>query len=142
MELEAIRGGTKRLSAWRGEVLVVFYEPREKLETNAELKRALSADTTRDARVVAVGDVASFDFAPARTIARTAIRALARDNDLEILLDWRGQLAAPPFSLMRGESNVLVLDRRGRIAHRHTGVMTPRERERFFEALDRALGER
>lgn len=107
-----------------GRVAVIFYEPRERLEENAALKQALRELERSEAErleVLAVGDVAAFDFAPARTIVRRVVGALARANDLEVLLDWSGALAREPFSLARGESNVVVIDRDGALVLRTRG---------------------
>jgi len=125
LRLESSRGG-ERVVPTAGRVAVVFYEPRERLEDNASLKRALRAleagEPTR-LEVLAVGDVADFDFVPARAIVRRVVGALARANDLEVLFDWSGALAGEPYSLTRGKSNVLVIDHEGTIVSRDEGVV-------------------
>lgn len=112
-------------------MVVAFYEPRDRLEDNAALKRALRrlASRTSVLDVLAIGDVASFDFDPVRSIVRRVVRALGAKADLEILLDWKGALTKPPFSLARGQTNVVVVDREGRIVERHTGAYASSEIE-------------
>lgn len=112
-------------------MIVAFYEPRDRLEDNAALKRTLRALASRTSSldVLAIGDVASFDFDPVRSIVRRVVRVLGAKADLEILLDWKGALTKPPFSLPRDQTNVIVVDREGRIALRHTGVYASSEIE-------------
>lgn len=112
-------------------MIVAFYEPRDRLEDNAELKRSLRELARRvpSLDVLAIGDVASFDFDPVRSIVRRVVRALGSKNDLEILLDWKGALTKPPFSLARGQANVMVIDREGAVVERHVGVYDAREIE-------------
>ncbi len=124
-----------------GRIAVIFYEPRERLEDNAALKRALRVlERAMPDRleILAVGDVADFDFAPARAIVRRVVGALSRLNDLEVLLDWSAALARPPFSLARGRSNVLLLDGSGSVVSRSEGTVSDVEP---FLAQVRALVE-
>jgi hypothetical protein len=143
-ELESTRGSVRTLRQHRGQVVVVFYEARDRVDDNAALKRAihrLGATTLADRVVVlGVGDVKSFDFAPARSIARSAIRAIAAHHDLEILLDWKGVMTRPPFALDPTKANVLVVDREGVVVYRHAGVVRADEEQRFLGAVSAALG--
>jgi hypothetical protein len=77
--------------------------------------------------VLAIGEVTAFDFEPVRAIVRRVVRTLGTSNDLEILLDWKGALSSPPFSLPRGACSVIVVDRGGRVASRRIGVVPERE---------------
>ncbi len=86
--------------------------------------------------MLAIGDVASFDFDPVRSIVRRVVRALGAKADLEILLDWKGSLAGPPFSLTRGRTNVIVVDRAGQIVERHEGVVAPSEIDAFRARIE------
>jgi hypothetical protein len=128
LRLESSRGGA-RVVFPRGRVVVAFYEPRDRLEDNLALKRALRTLASERAGldVLAVGEVTAFDFEPVRAIVRRVVRALGASNDLEILLDWKGALTEPPFSLPRGACSVIAVDREGRVASRRTGVVTARE---------------
>jgi hypothetical protein len=130
LRLESNRGG-ERTPFPRGRVIVAFYEPRDRLEDNAELKRVLRAlaQSVPSLDVLAIGEVVAFDFDPVRSIVRRVVRALGSHNDLEILLDWKGELTRPPFSLTRGQANVIVVDREGAVVERHVGVYDAREIE-------------
>jgi hypothetical protein len=143
-ELESTSGTNRSLRQYRGKVVIVFYEARDRVDDNAGLKRSLgrfgASTLAGDVVVLGVGDVQAFDFAPARSIARSAIRAIASHYDLEILLDWKGTLARPPFSLDPAKSNVVVVDRSGAITYRYTGVVGPEEERRFISAVSGSLG--
>lgn len=122
---------------------VIFYEPRERLEDNAALKselRELARVHPDHLEVLAVGDVADFDFAPARAIVRRVVGALARANDLEILFDWSAALSREPFSLQRGISNVLVVDGAGLVSSRDHGPV--REVAALVDRVRALLGDR
>lgn len=133
----------RSLADWVGRVVVLFYESREHLDDNARLKaeiRRMAAEHP-DLAVLAVGDVAAFDFAPVRSIVRSASRAIADRHSLELLLDWRARLTAAPFGFARDQANVAILDRDGRIVLRATGALRPGQEERFLVRLRSVLGD-
>lgn len=134
-ELESSSGGSRRLASLRGRVVVIFWEDRERHRANPGLKRALSTLREPGLCLLAVGDVKEYDFAPVRAIVRVALSALARAIGVEILLDWRGALAAAPFSLVPGAPNVLVLDREGRPVLRAHGELSPAAEREVLETV-------
>jgi len=144
-ELESASGGTRKLRELRGRVVVVFWEDRERQTQNLPLKRELGqlgADLAlrRAVSVMGIGDVSAFDFAPARTFVRTTIRIIAPMAGIELLLDWRGLLARPPFSLTVGRSNVLVIDAHGREALRRDGALDEAQRTEVIDAVRALVG--
>lgn len=143
--LETTAGGSRRLAEHRGKVVVLFWERRERQRDSAALKNELGAYArdpalAREVAVVAVGDVSAYDFEPARTIVRAAISAIASAFGIEILLDWRAELARPPFSLRAGRSNVMVLDREGRPVLRRSGALGAAERRSLLDAVRGLVG--
>lgn len=137
-QLESTAGGTRSLAQHRGSPVVVFYEARDRTGDNAQLKHALEQLDARARAgfvVIAAGDMRAFDLPGARPVARVAARAVAARHGFEILLDWKGALTRSPFGLDAGKSNVIVLDPRGAIVFRHTGILGPAEIARFFAAL-------
>lgn len=141
-ELESSSGGARRLASHRGRVLVLFWEDRDHNRGNAALKEELNrlaSPASGGLVVLAVGDVSTFDFGPARAMVRATIRALARAIGVEIWLDWKGALASPPFGLRRGQSNVMVLDREGRPVLRRHGELDASQRRELLEVV-RGLG--
>ena len=134
-ELESSSGGSRRLASLRGRVVVIFWEDRERHRANLALKRALSALDAPGLCLIAVGDVKDYDFEPVRAIVRVALSALARAIGVEILLDWRGTLAAAPFSLTPGAPNVLVIDPEGRPVLRARGELAPMAQREVLETV-------
>ena len=136
--LESTEGDVHTLAEHRGSTVVVFYEARDRTGDNARLKQALEElepGVRAGLVVIAAGDMRAFDVPGARPVARVAARALAARYGFEILLDWKGVLTRPPFDLDASKSNVVVVDPRGKIAFRHTGLLGPQEIARFFGAL-------
>jgi len=132
------------LRALRGRVVVLFWEAREHVDQNAELKQELESlvrDRARDVVLLGVGDVRAFDLPVVRPIVRGVISAISESIGHEVLLDWHGTLERPPISLRRGQSNVLVLDREGRPVLRAAGPLSPAVRAEVIE-LVLALGAR
>ena len=137
-DLEDPEGNPHSLLEYRGSVLVLFYESREHVQDNFPLKRGFlhprRAPFTQ-VRVVGVANVKSLNFAPARTFTQKAVRAIQSKFDLELLLDWEGQLLGAPFFFDPAASNVIVMGREGEVRFRHRGVMSAQDRERFVKAI-------
>jgi predicted transcriptional regulator len=134
---------TRSASELRGKVAVFFYEDRHSTETNALLKKALRRAALEDRSfgerlaVVPIANVSGYDFWPARYFARNAVKKMARRHDLEIWLDWKGALQ-PMLGLRDDTSNVVVLDRAGRLRVRRFGPIPSEELGAFLQQL-RAL---
>ncbi len=147
VSLESTAGGRSSLASMLGKVVVIFYEDRDHRDDNLNLKGVLvrfaqGNAIRRELVIVPVANVSGFDFPPASTFARAAIRSVAREIRLPILFDWRGALQAAPFSLADGASNVMVIDRAGHVVFRHTGAVTNVARTEFFRAVRRAIRDR
>jgi len=143
--LEETSGTTRTLHEARGRIIVLFFENREHTEDNRDLKltlhRFLVDNHLEDqVRVYAVADVHSIPGLM-RDVARAAIRGIADQYGIQILLDWDGALLAPPFRMSETAANVALLDREGRIAWRHTGAFGEADDTAFFRAFRRLLRE-
>jgi len=137
-DLEDPEGKTRSLLAYRGSVLVLFYETREHAQDNFLLKRSFHHPRRapfNSVRVVGVANVKSLNFIPARTLTQKAVRVVQGKFDLELLLDWEGQLLGAPFFFDPKASNVIVIGREGEVLFRHAGVMSAEDRERFGKAI-------
>lgn len=143
--LEETSGTTRTVHEASGRIIVLFFENREHTEDNRDLKltlhRFLVDNHLEDqVRIYAVADVHSIPDLM-RDIARTAIRSIADQYGIQILLDWDGALLAPPFRMSETAANVALLDREGRIAWRHTGAFGAADDTAFFRAFRRLLRE-
>ena len=145
--LESTAGGHTSTASMRGKVVVIFYEDRDHREDNAELKGLLTRfvagnELRAELTIVPVANVSGLDFPPASAFARAAVRAVASDLGIAVLFDWQRTLQAAPISLRDSASNVLVLDRAGRVVFRYAGAVTGDPRSRFFRAIRRAIRDR
>jgi hypothetical protein len=123
--------------------VLVVYEDRASSSENEEFKRELSGAArggvfASKIALLAVADVESYDFWPARPLVADAIKQLSRRFGTDIYCDWDGSFRAA-LGLHRGSSNVLVIDRSGRVTFAHAGRMTVVDRSAALDALRRAV---
>lgn len=145
--LEETSGQTRTMAAVRGRVVVIFYEDREHTDLNMEFKQLLHRFVEDNhlrpqMTTYAVANVSGVGGGVIRDMARTAIRAVASQYGIQILLDWEGDLQSAPISMADGDANVVLCDHLGRIRWRHRGAMDETSRTGFFRTLRRLLGER
>ncbi|WP_257454833.1 peroxiredoxin family protein [Archangium lipolyticum] len=133
------------LSRWRGKPVILFYEDRHSTTLNGSLKDALfsrgqALGLLDAAWVVAVANLESFDFFPARGIALSHVREEEKKWGIPILVDLKGTLGVAPWNLPTKTSSVLLMDGAGTVVYRYSGRMNEQERETFFQALSTLLG--
>ncbi len=141
--LEGTSGQTRRLRDYRGRVVILIYEDRDSNQQNDALKRELAEharaqDLTRDVAVVPVANLSSYDFWPASGFARDAVVDIARQQGMEILIDWSNSMSGA-YRFRPSTSYVMVLSREGRVLFRHAGTLPSRERMRFFSVIGEAM---
>jgi hypothetical protein len=143
--LEETSGQTRTMAAVRGRVVVIFYEDRAHTDTNRDFKLTLHRFVQDNGladqmTTYAVANVQGLD-GMVRDMARTAIRAIASQYGIQILLDWEGALQRAPLSMHGADANLALCDRAGRIRWRHTGAIGDAERRSFFRTLRALLRE-
>lgn len=141
--LEETSGVTRTLSEVRGRVAIVFYEDREHTPDNQDLKLTLHRfveDNGLRGRMTTYGvaNVAGIDGV-VRDMARTAIRAIAAQYGIQILLDWQGALQRAPFGFPATGATIAIFDRDGRMRYRVTGAHTAAQQTELFRTLRRLL---
>lgn len=144
--LEGTSGQTRRLRDYRGRVVILIYEDRDSNQQNNDLKRELAEraraqDLTRDVAVVPVANLSSYSFWPASGFARDAVVDIAREQAMEILIDWNNTMSGA-YRFRPATSYVMVLSRDGRVLFRHAGALPSRERMRFFSVIGDAMAQR
>lgn len=132
------------LSSHRGKPQVLFYEDRDSTEQNATLKRELFARGREEGLlesvgVIAIANLKAYDWFPARGFAVAAVRDAERIAGIPVLVDWRGALRLPPWSLPAKTSSVVVLDPQGLVAFEVSGALTSTQRAELFAVLKRLL---
>jgi hypothetical protein len=140
VQLEATDGTPARLARYLGRPAVLFYEDRGSTELNHDVKDALIARGRREGlleavSVIAVANVAAYNFFPARDLATAFIKRAEGAAGIPIFLDLEGRLLAPPWNLPGDTSTVLLLDRAGRIVWRHSGKLTTDQTARMLDRL-------
>ena len=133
------------MTRWRGKPVILFYEDRHSTTLNADLKHALftrgQAMGLLDAAwVVAVANLESFDFFPARDIALSHVRDEEKKWGVPILVDLKGSMGRPPWGLPTKTSSVVLLDAAGQLVFKCSGRMNTEEMGAFFQALGALLG--
>lgn len=144
-DIEETSGVTRNLRDLRGRVVILWYEDREHTDTNYALKLELHEyivdnHLTGDITTYGVANVAGVDGV-IRDLARTAIRGMAQQYGIQILLDWEGLLTHAPFSCAEHDANFMLVDRQGRIRYRHVGEMMGANRTEMYRVLRRLLHE-
>ena len=143
--LRGSNGKEMALSRWRGKPVILFYEDRHSTTLNSPLKEALFSRGKElglldAAFVVAVANLESFDFFPARGIALSYVRDEEKKWGIPILVDLKGTLGAAPWNLPTKTSSVLLLDGTGALVYRYSGRMKEEDQETFFQTLGTLLG--
>ncbi|WP_386981076.1 hypothetical protein [Archangium violaceum] len=92
------------------------------------------------ASVVAVANLESFNFFPARGIALSHVRDEEKKWGIPILVDLKGTLGAAPWNLPTKTSSVLLLDSQGALVYRYSGRMKDEDQKTFFQTLGALLG--
>jgi hypothetical protein len=144
--LRGSNGKEVALSRWRGKPIILFYEDRHSTTLNLPLKEALFSRGKElglldAAWVIAVANLKSFDFFPARGIALSHVRDEEKKWGIPILVDLKGTLGKAPWNLPTKTSSVLLLDGTGTLVYRYSGRMDAEEQETFFQTLGTLLGQ-
>ncbi len=140
--VETSAGKPQRLGALWGKPTVLFYEDRDSTKLNQHVKDALfkagrEKGLLDAVGVVAVANVASFDWFPARHFVLDAVKAVEKDVRIPVLLDFRGAMAKAPWGLSAKSSTVLVVDERGVQQLKFEGRLSERDVATLFDALEK-----
>jgi hypothetical protein len=142
--VETSAGATAHLAGLWKRPTVLFYEDKDSTALNQHVKDALFV-RGRDlglldaVSVVAVANVAAFDWFPARNFVLAAVRDVEVKAHVPVYLDFKGSLSAPPWNLPPKTSTVLVLNANGEVVWQVKGRLTAAELERLFSVLDGQL---
>jgi hypothetical protein len=139
--VETSAGGQVQLKALWTKPTVLFYEDRDSTKLNQHVKDALFArgkerGLLESVNVVAVANVAKYDWFPARNFVLTAVREAEAQAHVPVYCDFKGQLAQPPWSLPSKTSTVVVLSPAGVPLLTFKGRLSEDEVTKLFTALD------
>jgi hypothetical protein len=139
--VENSSGSTTKLSALWAKPTVLFYEDRDSTALNQHVKDALyergrEKQMLGQVSVVAVANVAAFDWFPARNFVLAAVRDIEKKVNVPVYLDFKGALATSPWNLPSKSSTVLVLDPSGRPVWRVQGRLSKEKVDELFTTLE------
>ena len=128
----------------KGRPLLIVYEDKDSGKDNQALKDELAAfaregDYRDRIALVAVADVSSFNFWPARGFAKDAIRRESARAGTTVYCDWDG-VFRERLTLTKGKSNVVLVGKDGKVLYAAHGAMGENARARFFSLLRGELG--
>jgi hypothetical protein len=144
-KLSTTGGAYVRLAdVFRGRPTVLFYEDKDSTALNQPLKDALfQTAKTRGlldaASVVAIANVRSYDWFPARNFVIAAVKSTEKTVGVPVYLDWNGAMTRKPWCLSPQSSTVVVLDRKGAVQLSKKGKLKDDEVAEIFALLERLL---
>ena len=92
--------------------------------------------------VVAVANVAAYNWFPARNFVLAAVRDIEREVKIPIYLDFTGALGVAPWKLPTHSSTVLVMSPAGEPLMLKKGRLSDTEVTEIFTLLERLIGDR
>jgi hypothetical protein len=142
--VENSSGSHTRLSTLWQRPTVLFYEDRDSTALNQHVKDELTARARQpglaeQVSVVAVANVAAWDWFPARNFVLAAVKDIERKFNLPVFLDFKGSLSSAPWNLPAKSSTVLVLDPSGRAVWRAQGRLSREKVDELFAELERLV---
>lgn len=118
---------------------LVVYEDRDSTALNQALKDALAAPERRDllgkVSVVAIANVAAYDWFPARNFVISSVKSTEKALGVPLYLDWKGAMTSSTWALSAKGSTVVVLDRAGTAKLSKRGKLEPREVDEVLRLL-------
>lgn len=124
-----------------GHPTIVFYEDKDGGEQNDRFKERLGKLQSKSASakkvtVVAIADVKSWDFWPAKGFVKDALRSAGNKAGITVWADWSGG-GRTSFSATSSTSNIIVLDAAGRVAWASTGKLTTVQEDDLLNRIDK-----
>ena len=144
-EVTNSHGKPVRLTSYWGRPTVLFYEDRDSTSINKDFKdelyaRGRSLGLLNAATVVAIANLAPYNWFPARHLALASVRDFEKKYKVPILVDWKRTLGAPPWNLPQKTCTVLVLNPAGQVLFEASGLLTPEQTQQIYKLLEQMLG--
>jgi hypothetical protein len=137
---------TATLAEFRSKVVICFYETKETIDKNAELKdelrrleSALDPGIRDSFAVLAVADCSSSKW-PFVPLWEKALREQSRIIGCTLYGDWDGRMR-DDYSFVKDEANIVLIDGVGLIRYRAAGAIGREERGELVELIRSLLGE-
>jgi hypothetical protein len=120
---------------------IVFYEDKDGGDQNERFKQRLGKLQSKSASakkvaVLAIADVKSWDFWPAKGFVKDALRSAGKKAGITVWADWSGG-GRTSFSAASNASNIIVLDAAGRAVWASTGALTTVQEDDLLNRIDK-----
>lgn len=131
-----------KLSTLRaGHPTIVFYEDKDGGDQNERFKDRLGKLQSKSASakkvaVLAIADVKSWDFWPAKGFVKDALRDAGKKAGITVWADWSGA-GRSSLSASSNASNIVLLDLAGRVAWASTGKLTTAQEDDLLNRIDK-----
>lgn len=144
--VENSNGSTVQLRSLWKRPAVLFYEDRDSTELNAHVKTALfeqgrARGMLTSVTVVAVANVAAYNWFPARNFVLAAVRDSEKKFSVPIYLDFTGGLTRAPWNLPAKSSTVVAVDATGVARFVRKGRLSEADVVALFEQLEALVAE-
>ncbi len=145
LTLEDAWSRTVTLSAFKRMPVLVVYEDKDSSSQNQPLKDELSKLAKGDryrksVALIAVADVASYDYWPIRDFVKHSIRKESSKLQTTIFCDWDGHVRRT-LSLDAGSSNVVLFGKDGRVLFAEAGTISAERSAELLRLLRREVGD-
>jgi hypothetical protein len=131
------------IGRYRGMPTLLVYEDKDSAQTNIVLKRELG-DLAKGDRykrsisLIAMADVSSYDYWPARGFVKDAIKKESVAQATLIFCDWNGSVRNA-LGLRAHASNIVLYGRDGAILFSHVGALSAERRAELIGLLRRQV---
>lgn len=137
--VEDADGKVLQMNTLKGKPILILYEDRDSAKQNQTLKDDLSKLAAGDkyktaVALVALADVSSYDWWPAKGFVKDAIREESKKQKTTIYCDWNGGFRKA-YGIKRGVSNVILVGRDGTVLFAAEGVVGADGRKRLVSLL-------
>ncbi len=125
----------------KGHPTIVFYEDKDGGDQNERFKQRLGklqgkSPTAKKVSVLAIADVKSWDFWPAKGFVKDALRSAGKKAGITVWADWSGG-GRTSFSASSNTSNIIVLDAAGKVVWASTGGLTTVQEDDLLNRIDK-----
>ncbi len=135
---------TLTLDELKGKVVVLFYEAKKAVEQNRALKKALNQFYERQPQDIKNG-IARVGVIDCQGVLfkgawEEGLRGHSVKEGITVYGDWDGRMAED-YDFNTDESNVVVIDRKGVICYRASGVLKEEDIDMIETLLERLVKE-
>ena len=129
------------LNMIKGKVAAIFYENKDIVDANKRLKDELNklyfeqTDALKDVLVrLPIIDCSEASWSPFLGIWKRRLREYSKKEGVTIYCDWEGKMASD-YRMKDGVSNVVIIDKSGRIRFFTSGDVTAEEIDEVKQLL-------